>query len=508
MLLPYNLLIVFSLIHALHVSLLHAATLLAGGTVIGWDADAHDLNVIRNASILIEHDTISAVFSDAYDGTLPPDLETIDASYDIISTGFIDTHRHSWQTAFKTLGSNTTLLEYFSRYGTPSPASTIFTPEDVYIGELIGLYEALNGGVTTIVDYAHCTWSAAHSRAALNAAYDSGARMTWAYNFGNYSQTNFTFEEQVELFKNIAEDTKPAESVVELGISYDGFSGTNLSQSQVVLDLAKEYNVSLVTTHANGGVYGAPNFPEVLQTFNFLNQTIPIIFAHASYLSVIGAQLLRQFNQYISITPESEMHYGHDHPTSHLVLDQASLGIDTHFTYSSDILTQARMWLQSVRQTFYREVIQRRSVPARNPMSVNQAFLLATRNGGLALRRHDLGILAPGAKADLVVWDGRSPSLLGWSDPVAAIMLHASIGDIRHVMVNGKFSKRDGKLTTPGYGELQGRFLKSARRIQEAWKHFPAPILEGVTFSGIPYEQPVEADVRRGDGTGYGRLFV
>lgn len=76
-------------------------------------------------------------------------------------------------------------------------------------------------------------------------------------------------------------------------------------------------------------------------------------------------------------------------------------------------------------------------------MSVNQAFLLATRSGGLAIRKSDLDILAVGAKADLVVWNGRSPSMLGWRDPVAAVVLHASVGDIKHVLVNGKFTKRD-----------------------------------------------------------------
>jgi hypothetical protein len=78
-------------------------------------------------------------------------------------------------------------------------------------------------------------------------------------------------------------------------------------------NLLSDYNVSLLTTHANGGVYGGPNFPDVLNRLNFLNQSqIPLIFAQASYMSASHAELLRQTNHYISITPESEMHYGHD----------------------------------------------------------------------------------------------------------------------------------------------------------------------------------------------------
>lgn len=230
--------------------------------------------------------------------------------------------------------------------------------------------------------------------------------------------------------------------------------------------------------------------------------------AHAAFLDARGAALLKSTNQHISITPESEMHYGHLHPTTHLVMDQASLGIDTHFTFSTDILTQARLWLQSTRARVYENTLDRWQIPAENPFSVNQAFLLATRNGGLALGRRDLGVISPGAKADLVVWDGRSPSMLGWADPVAAIILHASVGDIRHVLVDGEFKKRDGRLTIEGYAGVQDRFLASAKRIQDTLKETPLPSREGNFPTGYPYGYVPQLDAQRGDGTGYGPNFV
>jgi cytosine/adenosine deaminase-related metal-dependent hydrolase len=36
-------------------------------------------------------------------------------------------------------------------------------------------------------------------------------------------------------------------------------------------------------------------------------------------------------------------------------------------------------------------------------MTAEAAFLLATRHGGLALRRDDLSVISEGAKADLVI---------------------------------------------------------------------------------------------------------
>jgi hypothetical protein len=124
------------------------------------------------------------------------------------------------------------------------------------------------------------------------------------------------------------------------------------------------------------------------------------------------------------------------------------------------------------------------------------------------MHRSDLGVLAPGAKADLLVWNGRAPSVLGWKDPVAAIMLHANVGDIKHVMINGEFKKRNGQLTVDNYTALQDRFLQSAERLQEIWRQMPLVATEGEADNGVLYEAPLQADVERGEGTGYGPLFV
>ncbi|KAK7962863.1 amidohydrolase [Apiospora aurea] len=190
--------------------------------------------------------------------------------------------------------------------------------------------------------------------------------------------------------------------------------------------------------------------PEDLHRVGILNTSSPIDISHASQLCM---------SQYIPVTTESEMHYGH------LILDQASLGVDTHMAFSNEILMQARFWLQSARYRVYAETMGRWQVPAQNPFSVNQAFLLATRNGGLAVKRDDLGAIRVAATADLVVWEGRSPVILGWTDPVAAVILHTSVGHIRHVLVDAEFRKRDGRPTDNRYyDEVQDRFLASARQ--------------------------------------------
>ncbi|KAK3313976.1 amidohydrolase [Apodospora peruviana] len=485
--------------------------LFSGGTIIGFkaatDSTPESLDVVRNGSVLVTDDRIAGVFSGAAPADqVPEGTETVNISKKIITTGFIDTHKHGWQTAFKTLGSNTSLPDYFNRYG-EFATEGLLTADDVYLGQLTGIYEALNGGVTTILDHAHHTWSNATSQAGLKASIDSGGRIFWAYAFHHIA--NFTVAEQVANFRDLATKADFEGTPTTLGVAYDLFGpNPDLEEVKTVMGLVKEFNASVITTHSLQGPWGYDNSPEDVSNLGYLNISTPIVFSHASFLTATGATLLRSTNQYISITAESEMHYGHTHPVSHLIQDQASLGIDTHFTYSSDILTQARLWLQSTRRKLYAEVLGRWQIGAHNPMSVNQAFLLATRNGGLALRRDDLGVLRVGAKADLVVWDGTSPALLGWNDPVAAVILHASVADIEHVLVDGKFRKRDFKLVDKTYPDIQAKFLASAERIQNVLIETPLPVLNGSFLSGYPYADPLRVDVQRGAGDAYGEQFL
>ncbi|EFY88851.1 amidohydrolase family protein [Metarhizium acridum CQMa 102] len=487
-----------------------ASTLFWGGTIIAFDSDNESLKVIRNGSLLVVNDRIAAIHDHSQQPyEVPADTVKIDVTGQIITPGFIDTHRHSWQTAYKTIGSNTTLLEYFSRYGEFAAASS-YRPEDVYLGQLMGLYEALDGGVTTLLDHAHHTWSNATAYAGLNASVESGARVFWSYAFHNIPSLNYTIPEQIPNFREIAESNVLDNTTTELGIAFDFWGpDPDVAVVQQIVNLAHQYNVSVVTTHCLSGPWGNNNLPEDVQRFDMLNGTIPIVFSHASFITAQGAELLRSTNQYVSITPESEMHYGHTHPHSYVLQDQAALGVDTHFTYSGDILTQARLWLQSVRYYFSWGVLQDWGLPSRNPMSVDQAFKLATRAGGLALRRPDLGVIQVGAKADVVVWNARkSLSMVGWVDPVAAVILHANAGDVLDVMVDGKFVKRHGEIVAKHYQATRARFLSSARRIQQTWRERPYPHFEGESADGFPYKAPTIADTSRGDGDGYGELFV
>lgn len=381
-----------------------AAKLFTGGTILTFDPESKALKVVRNGSLLVTGDKIAGVYEQSQSVDVPEDAEKIDVTGKIITPGFIDTHRHGWQTGFKTLGANTTLAEYFQLYGQYVPAvAENFTAEDVYLGQLTGLYEAINAGVTSTVDHAHGHWARATADAGINGSVDSGARVFWGYAI-HQTPKGWPIEEQFAHFKEIVKEGKLKDTLVSLGISFDGFAMGNDDLTNQVVALAKYVENTLCWTHfftnlmlltnylGSTALHFSPltlsadlgavsftgccypyqvlprcsnhsqppvyNSPTLIDKFGLLRTTLPIIISHASFITKEDADLLRQTNQYISTTPESEAHYGHDNPEAALCQDQAALGVDTHvsicmFGFSQCILTAKKTYCFTYHSTFF-----------------------------------------------------------------------------------------------------------------------------------------------------------
>lgn len=475
--------------------------LIQGATIATWNDSSQAIEVYPEASILVKGDAISHIYKK---GERVPAgrVEVIDATNKILVPGFVSTHHHVWQTIYKTLIPDLPFAAYFPRLGHMAPISETLSTEDVYQSELMGALELMNEGTTTWVDITPVL-SPDKVEASWRATFASGGRSFFGATL--QPKESFSEDDQIAQIKSLA--SRPElrnQSLVTVGLSYDGFDGASRESQKKVIDLVHSGGINFITTHYVGGPFGNTNSPELLNRpeWSLLNSSMPVIFSHSSHLTPLDASLLRQTNQHISIAPESEQHFGHGNPHSHLVQDQAALAADSVFGYSTSLVSQARMWLQSVRDRLQRRHVDEWYINTNTPMSVNQAFYLATRAGGLALHRPDLGIIAEGAKADLVMYDTTGPDLLGWRNPVAAIILHSNPGDISDVMVGGKFVKRNFKLTFGKYNQLKSQFKRSAEKFTEKY--------DKTDFGAVPhwfklatYKDVMEIDVVRGNATGY-----
>ncbi|HYE93157.1 MAG TPA: amidohydrolase family protein [Terriglobales bacterium] len=73
-------------------------------------------------------------------------------------------------------------------------------------------------------------------------------------------------------------------------------------------------------------------------------------------------------------------------------------------------------------------------------------FDAATLGGAAALGRDDLGRIAPGAKADLILWKAASWGMTPLRDPVKNLVYNATAEDIDRVWVNGRIVVRGGRV--------------------------------------------------------------
>src|ERR671924_410111 len=134
---------------------------LRGGTVLPMDAGRR---VLVDTDVLVVGDRIAAVGAGL---EIPEGVVEIDARGGIVMPGMIDTHRHMWQTAMRGYGADWTLTQYFVWYYLQW--GKVFRPEDVYAGNLLSAIEALDAGVTTVVDWSHGLQSVGHADAAVDA---------------------------------------------------------------------------------------------------------------------------------------------------------------------------------------------------------------------------------------------------------------------------------------------------------------------------------------------------
>jgi cytosine/adenosine deaminase-related metal-dependent hydrolase len=96
-------------------------------------------------------------------------------------------------------------------------------------------------------------------------------------------------------------------------------------------------------------------------------------------------------------------------------------------------------------------------------------FNAATIGGANALGRDDLGRIAPGAKADLVIINLRSTRYGPARDPINALVEYGSGADVETVIVDGEVVVENGKSTRINDAELFAQAETGATRAWDNW---------------------------------------
>ncbi len=158
------------------------------------------------------------------------------------------------------------------------------------------------------------------------------------------------------------------------------------------------------------------------------------------------------------------------------VRNRVNMGVGTD-TYPHNMLDELRLVAYLAR------------TQAGNPrtMSTTDVFDAATIGGARALGREDIGRLAPGCRADLVLVDATHPRMQPRHDPVRSLIYAAGDRAVKDVFVDGRQVVKDGEVLTMDFRQAAARLAEAQKRVvgkatEQDWAHRPVEQIVRPTF--------------------------
>lgn len=451
--------------------------LLRGGHVVTMD---RRLGELAGADVLIEGSSIS----DVGQRIEVEDAEIVDVAGHVVMPGFIDTHRHTWQTPFRGVCADWTLEDYFR--GIRMSISPNCSAEDVYAGNHVGALEALDAGVTTILDFSHCNNTPEHADGALQGLRDAGIRAMFAYGYypAPMAVPVFTDHEQrLADARRIREQLLSGDDgLVTMGVALTEVGLLPFEQTVAEVRSARELGVpSVLHTGCYWGSLATEGIPE-LDHHGLLSAEQ--IHVHCNTLDDRNFRRLADNDCKVSSSPETEIQMGMGHPVIRRALQlgmRPSLSCDVISSNSGDMFSQMRIGLQFERCMRNDTFNARNLMPDPLDLTVRDALRWGTANGAHAMGlEHRIGSLTPGKQADIIVIGGRRLNMVPMTDPVGCIVAQANPSNVQHVLVGGRFVKRAGELV----GVDLAHAIDLAQTASER-------VLGAVTAGGQPLLPPV-----------------
>ena len=439
-------------------------TIIRSATVVTMDDTLGDF---AEADVLIERDRIV----DIRPGIEAADAEVVDAQGRIVIPGLVNAHMHTWQTALRGFSANWTLPEYFRRMH--AGLATVFRPEDIRIGTLMGALNQINCGTTTLVDWCHNNPTPAYSDAAVSALKQSGIRAAFFHGSPKPDpkpgQPHFSEvahpRREVERF--LAGPLSDRDGLVTLGLAILGPHYSTMEVAFHDFQLAREFGL-IASMHQGGGAAKTPGGWRQLIEAGLVGEGVNIV--HGNDLPDDLLRELIDLGASFSVTPENEMVQGHGYPITGRLLAlgaRPSLGVDLESVLPGDMFNVGRVAL-SMQRALDNAASRAATgaIPHSTTVTTREALRWITIEGARMLGRADsIGSLTPGKKADLVVIDANALNLFPVHDPVSTVLMQASIANIEAVMIDGVWRKRAGRLLAEDLPDRKNELERSGRRI-------------------------------------------
>lgn len=411
-----------------------------------------NMTVLNNMDIFIEEGKIKSIVSSLSDSEISLlDEIIIDGSDKYIIPGLVNAHSHSAMTLLRGVAEDVNVDDWFNKYVWIYEQS--LTPDDVYVGTLLGAAEMLLSGVTAVADHYF----------AMDRAFDayvkSGMRanLAWAV-FGAGPDSENQLQTAMKFSKEYS--GKNSRIQISLGphspyICPEEFLERVSSESKK-LNLPMHIHVSeteeqLVQSIKNTGLTPV----QVLDKTGVLREGA--ILAHAYWATDEDLKLIKKRGAGIAHCAKTYMKFGD--VCSFL---PRTLKAGVKVAYGSD--GPASNNTLNIFETA-RDAALLAKCSTRNPETGLISDILPLLNSGDVIGLQDYGEIKEGALADLVIIDPATPNMMPGSNIFANILYSLNNRNIHSVIVDGKIVVEDGKLLTIDVKSLQKEAAEISKRL-------------------------------------------
>ena len=406
-------------------------TLIRGATVITVNENFH---IIHDADVVIEQESITYVgaqkeWRDQFD-------KVINGRGKLLSPGFVNAHGHAAMSLLRSYADDVPLMYWLEKRIWPIEAK--LKREDVYWGSMLAMVEMLKGGTTTFTDMYFFMDQVAE------AAEESGIRAVLSRGLVGIGEMADKGLEESEQFVQ-AWQGRGGRITTMLGPHAPYTCPPHYLKRIMTLQEKLKVPIQIHLSETTDEVerireqYGVS--PTVLLKDIGLF-TKPVLAAHCVHLTADDLDILKEFDVHVAHNPGSNLKLGSGiSPVPDMLKRGITVGLGTDGAASNNNLDM----MEEMRLA---ALLHKGSRMDPTAITARDALAMATRESAKAVFLDDVGVVAAGMKADLIMLDLRKPHLTPLHDLVAHLVYAAQPSDITLVMVNGKILVEDGNMIT------------------------------------------------------------
>jgi 5-methylthioadenosine/S-adenosylhomocysteine deaminase len=386
------------------------------------------------------------------DDAPPEHVRTLDGRGMLAVPGLVNTHNHLFQNLVKGLGDEMFLLPWVESLILPT--AEVMTPDEVYVGCLLGAVESLHSGATSLIDFMFGVPDIEKQRAVLRAMRDAGLRGFMGratrdlnpesgYRDPWYLPLDDVFDQLRQLAREFPSGL-PVPSVLPA-------PGTVRTMTVEGLLRVREWAIaenSQITIHMGEhveereqaiGRWGVGAFAKA-EEIGFLDERV--VAAHCVQLDDDELEIIARTGMQVSWNPVSNYYLGNG---AARVLTMLDLGIAVSLAADGGACGNTQDMLEAMK---FGALVMKGTAHDPRLFNARDVLRIATQGGARALNlAEDLGALEPGRLADLFLFDRHRLKTVPVHEPISSLVWASAQSNVDTVIVGGEVVIEGGRST-------------------------------------------------------------